>query len=85
MGHHGGFLSAAVNGLAKQLAEMNVPGFRLDKLQATTVVNDESEPIDLIEERVVAKDSLNIDDRDPEKIYSVKKKYLVDEMKKLVG
>ncbi|MGQ2902407.1 MAG: hypothetical protein ACT6RL_10970 [Neoaquamicrobium sediminum] len=85
MGHKKGFLSSAVGSLAKQLSKMDVPGFRLDKLSAVTVVNDASEEIDLIEERIVAKDTLDIDDRDPDKNYAIKKAYLIKEMKKLVG
>lgn len=58
---------------------------RLDLLQSITVVDDESEPIDLIEDCVVVKDVLAIDDRDPDKIYSVKRDYLKTEMRKVIG
>ena len=83
MGHHKGFLSGAVNGLAKQL--LNMTGGRLDKLSAVTYIDDASEEIDLIEDRIVSRQTLNIDDRDPEINWKVKKAHLCAEMKKLLG
>lgn len=85
MGHHKGFLANSISSFAKQLANMSVPGFRLDRLSAVTVVNDASEEIDLIEERLTATDDLDIHDRDPVTNYKVKRDYLVAKMKKLVG
>jgi hypothetical protein len=86
MGHHKGELGPAIVNLAKQLTQTLVPGAdsRLDLLQSMTVIDDESEPIDLIEDRIEIKDVLAIDDRDPEKIYTVKRDYLRQEMKKRV-
>lgn len=83
MGHHKGFLSEAVTGLAKQLLGMS--GGRLDKLSAVTVIDDTREEIDLIEDRVICRDTLKIDDRDPEVNWQVKRKFLCYEMKKLFG
>lgn len=85
MGHRKGFLSDAVIELADKLATSIGAKARVDKLTAVTVVNDVSEEIDLIEDRQVLKDSLSIDDRDPEKNYIIKSTYLKAEMKKLVG
>lgn len=83
MGHHKGFLSTAVHGLAKQM--LNLTGARLDKLSAVTVVNDEREEIDLIEDRIVSRGELEIHDRDPEINWKVKRSFLCAEMKKVVG
>ncbi|MER9184777.1 hypothetical protein [Mesorhizobium sp. M0633] len=85
MGHHSGFLSNAVRGLASQLAAMNFPGVRLDRLTAKTVVNDASEEIDLIEDRVVSRETLEIHDRDPEVNWNVKKNYINATMQQLFG
>lgn len=85
MGHKRGFLSEAVSGLANQLSRMNFPGVRLDKLSAVTVVDDASEEIDLIEDRVVAKDTLAIDDRDPDENWSIKRDYLCRVMQEMIG
>lgn len=85
MGHKTGFLSSAVTGLAKKFASLGSSGAYVDKMTAKTIVNDISEDIDLIEDRVVLKDTLSIDDRDPVKNYIVKKNYLSSEMKKLIG
>jgi hypothetical protein len=48
-------------------------------------VNDVSEEIDLIEDRQVLKDTLSIDDRDPDKNYKIKVQFLSTRMKKLMG
>jgi len=85
MGHRKGYLSEAVVGLADQLAKMKVPGFRLDKLSAITEVNDASDEIDLIQERLVATGDLEIHDRDPATNYKIKRDFLIAQMKKLVG
>ncbi|TPJ21654.1 hypothetical protein [Mesorhizobium sp. B2-7-2] len=85
MGHHRGFLSNAVRGLAAQLANMNFPGVRLDRLTAKTVVNDASEEIDLIEDRVVARETLEIHDRDPDINWQVKRNYLNQTMQQIFG
>lgn len=85
MGHRKGFLSNAVIQLADKLTSSIGPRARVDKLTAVTVIDDISEEIDLIEDRQVIKDSLSIDDRDPDKNYAIKSAYLKREMKKLVG
>lgn len=85
MGHHKGFLAKSVKGLADLLSNAVGPNARVDKLQATTVVNGDVEEIDLIEERQVLRDTLAIDDRDPVKNYAIKKNFLCSEMKKLIG
>lgn len=85
MGHHKGFLSQAVSGLATQLVNMVSPSARLDKLSAVTIVGDEREEIDLIEDRIVSRDTLQIHDRDPEVNWKVKRDYLCAEMKKITG
>lgn len=85
MGHRKGHLSAAITDFAEQLASMSVPGFRLDKLSAVTVVNDASDEIDLIQERLVASEELDIHDRDPDTNYKIKRDYLIAQMKNLVG
>jgi len=85
MGHHRGFLADGVNALARQLAAMNFPGVRLDSLSAVTVVNDSTEEIDLLEQRVVAKETLSIDDRDPDRNWVIKRNFLIQEMIRLVG
>lgn len=84
MGHHKGFLSSAVENLARQLFEMG-GGARLDRLSAVTVIDDEREEIDLIEDRMVAREELEIHARDPDTNWRVKRDYLCKEMKKLVG
>ncbi|MFH1795379.1 MAG: hypothetical protein ABIK36_12255 [Pseudomonadota bacterium] len=83
MGHKSGFLSTAVTGLAQQLASMAFPGAQLEKLTAKTVVNDEMQVIDLIEELVVAKDALEIHDRDPEVNWNVKRLYICSKMQSM--
>lgn len=83
MGHRKGFLKSAVHDLATQIYEM--AGGRLDKLSAVVSVDDISEPIDLIEDRVVIKDQIGITDRDPEANWKIKKGYLSHEMKQLYG
>jgi hypothetical protein len=85
MGHHKGFLSDTVKGLADLLSKAVGPHARVDKLSAVTTIDDTTEEIDLIEERQVLRDTLAIDDRDPVKNYSVKKTYLSAEMKKIIG
>ena len=85
MGHRRGFLSGAINGLAAQLAAMNFPGVNLDKMSAVVIENDETHEFDLIEDRLVSKDTLSIDDRDPDKNWEIKKAFLCREMKKLIG
>lgn len=84
MGHRKGSLSSAIRNLANSLSSLG-GGASVDKLSAVTVINDISENIDLIEDRVVLKDTLGIDDRDPDTNYQVKKSYLSFEMKKLFG
>lgn len=84
MGHHKGFLKS-VGGLAEKLVAGLGGGARLDKLTAVTVTGDETEEIDLIEDRLVAKDLLEIHARDPETNWKIKRDYLSKEMKKLVG
>lgn len=84
MGHHKGFLSSAVEGLAKQLIAMG-GGARLDRLSATTIINDEKEEIDLIEDRLMCTDELEIHARNPDINWKIKRDYLCAEMKKLVG
>ena len=74
-----------VGGLAKQLASLAGVGGSVEKIRARTIVNDIAEDIDLIEDRVVARDTLDIDDRDPEKNWEIKSKFLSNEMKKMVG
>jgi hypothetical protein len=85
MGHHKGALSNAIGGLASVLSSMTFPGVRVDRLQAVTLVNDASEEIDLIQERIVARDELNIDDRDPDKNWKIKRDFLCAEMKRIIG
>ncbi|WP_155256329.1 DUF6731 family protein [Mesorhizobium loti] len=84
MGHHKGTLSTAVVGLAKQLLAM-AGGARLDALSAIAVVNDESEYIDLIEDRMMSRSTLGLDDRDPDINWKIKRGFICSEMKKLVG
>ena len=50
-----------------------------------TVVNDATDEIDLIQERLVASDELDIHDRDPDTNYKIKRDYLIAQMKKMVG
>ncbi|WP_426236511.1 hypothetical protein [Pararhizobium sp. DWP1-1-3] len=85
MGHRKGFLSSKVSALAELLATSVGAKARVDKLTAVTVVNDVSEEIDLIEDRQVLKDTLSIDDRDPDKNYKIKAQFLSTRMKKLMG
>lgn len=85
MGRRKGGLSKAIRGLADTFSKLGNPEVHVEKLSAVTVVDDASEPIDLIEDRVTIKDTISIDDRDPDKNYQVKKNYLSIEMKKLVG
>ncbi|MGP4667658.1 hypothetical protein [Agrobacterium pusense] len=85
MGHRKGFLSSAVTGLADLISTSIGATARVDKLTAITVINGEAEEIDLIEDRQVLKDSLSIDDRDPDKNYAIKADFLCREMKKLTG
>jgi hypothetical protein len=85
MGHRKGFLSNAVQGLADSLSKLTGASASVEKMSAVTVIDDTSETIDLIEDRVALKDTLGIDDRDPEKNYQVKKSYLCVEMKKMFG
>jgi hypothetical protein len=84
MGHHKGFLKSA-EGLAKKLLDGFGAGARLDKLMAVTVSGDESEVIDLIEDRLVSRDELEIHPRDPETNWTIKRDHLIREMKRLVG
>jgi len=85
MGHRKGFLSQAVTAVAEKFSQLGITGAYVDKMTAKTVVNDETENIDLLEDRQVIKDTLPIDDRDPDKNYFVKKSYLSNEMKKILG
>ncbi len=85
MGHRKGYLASAVSDLADLISTSIGSKARVDKLTAVTVVNGESEEIDLIEDRQVLKDTLSIDDRDPDKNYDIKVSYLSIEMKKLTG
>ena len=85
MGRRKGVLASAVTGLADALSKMASSNAHLDKLTAVTVVNDETETIDLIEERVVAKERLQIHDKNPDVNWQIKRNFLCSEMKKLVG
>ncbi|MBY5354340.1 hypothetical protein HFO94_12470 [Rhizobium leguminosarum] len=85
MGHRKGFLSNAIFDFADKLTNSLGPTARLDKLTAITVINEETEVLDLIEERQMLKDTLAIDDRDPVKNYQVKTAYLAAQMKRIVG
>lgn len=60
-------------------------GARLDKLAAVTIVNDEREELDLIEQRVMVREELEIHARDPETNWKIKRDFLKAEMKKLMG
>lgn len=71
--------------LAKELVSLTGIGANIDKLKATAIVNDASEEIDLIQDRLVAKDSLYLDDRDPDRNWEIKKNYLSKQMKATVG
>lgn len=85
MGHRKGFLSEKVTELADKLMTSVGAKARVDKLTAVTVIGDQSEEIDLIEDRQVLKSELSIDDRDQDKNYQVKSSYLKGEMKKIIG
>jgi len=85
MGHRKGFLSSKISELADLLARSVGQHARVDKLTAITVVDDVTEEIDLIEDRQVLKETLSIDDRDPDRNYRIKVDYLAREMKKLTG
>ena len=84
MGHHKGFLANVV-GLAQQLTGGLPGGARLDRLSAVTYVDDEREEFDLIEDRKVVRDVLDIHDRDHETNWKIKRDYLSQEMKKAFG
>lgn len=86
MGHHKGYLNTKVKGLAKVLATALAQGKEeggatLESLRAVTYVDDARDVIDLIEDRLKAKEELQLDDRDPEKNYKIKKAYIKKVMK----
>jgi hypothetical protein len=78
MGHHKGFLSEKIKGFAKSLfdAAAKPNGPELQGLSAVTYLDDAREEIDLIEERIKVRESLNLDDRDPVKNYKIKKAFI---------
>lgn len=84
MGRHNGALANVV-GLAKQLTGALAGGARLDRLSAVTYVDDEREEFDLIEDRKVVRDVLDIHDRDHDTNWKIKRDYLSTEMKKEFG
>lgn len=79
MGHHKGYLSEKVKGLAKSLVhsmESKSDGSSLVTLRAVTYIDDARDDIDLIEDRLKVKEILPLDDRDPQKNYKIKKIYI---------
>lgn len=85
MGNFKGQLAEATSDLVRAITQMVAPGVKVDKLKAVTVVDDVSEELNLLEELVIAKDTLTIDDRDPEFNWKLKRTYLSQQMRRLVG
>lgn len=84
MGHHKGFISNAF-GLAKQLTSSLTGGARLEKLSAVSYIDDERKEFDLIEDRILVRETLEIHDRDHESNWIIKRDFLSEEMKKAFG
>jgi len=84
MGHHKGALLKSVKEVATDLLNMVGSGAYVTKLTAVTEINDAREEVDLLKDRLVARDTLAIDDRDPNTNYQVKIAFLTKEMKRLV-
>jgi hypothetical protein len=83
MGHNKGFLGKKIKGLAKAIvdaaAKPNGPG--LQSMKAVTYIDDTRDEFDLIEDRMKVRDRLELDDRDPDKNYKIKKLYIKKIMK----
>jgi len=84
MGNRKGFLSG-IQQTAQAILNATGSGAHIQSMKATIVENDESEGIDLIEERVVARETLGLHDRDPVVNWQIKRDFIKSEMKRLVG
>lgn len=82
MGRRGGFLSESVKALAHLLHFNDEQGgAHIDKMYAVTYVDDTREEIDLIQERLVVREDLELHDRDPQVNYRIKRDFLRDAMR----
>lgn len=54
-------------------------------MSAVTIINNESEELDLIEDRVQSREALKLHDRDPKINWQIKRKHICQDMKKLIG
>ncbi len=84
MGNRKGALSSAIIGMADQMSKL-LGGAHVERMSATSIVNDESEDIDLIEDRVQSRETLQLHDRDPVQNWKIKRDHLCQDMKKLFG
>ena len=83
MGGRRGALDNVLN-LASALRNLT-GGARLESMKAKIIENDATEVVDLIQERVVSRDTLELHDRDPAINWSIKRDFLCQEMKRLIG
>lgn len=82
MGHKSGALSESIKTLAKSFFRASEDtSASVESMKAVAFIDDSREEIDLIEERLKIKETLPLDDRDPEKNYKIKKIFISKVMK----